>query len=56
MTIYAKVYLSAVNSLHQYFGYEVDFRMYFVKLFLAGPGRIGHGLNVPIAPLTVQQL
>lgn len=50
-------YLSAVNSLHRYYGHDIDFRMYFViKMILAGLKRILGSVSVPKDPLTVTQL
>lgn len=50
-------YLSAVNNIHRYYGYDVDFRGYYiVKLILAGLKRILGGQCIPKDPLTPSQL
>lgn len=50
-------YVSAINGLHRYYGYEIDFRQYFiVKLILSGLRRILGGVSVPKDPLTPLQL
>lgn len=50
-------YLSAVNSLHRYYGYDLDFRMNFIiRMILSGLRRILGGISVPKDPLTVSQL
>lgn len=50
-------YLSAINNLHRYYGYEVDFRAYYIiKLIMAGLKRILGGQSIPKDPLTPSQL
>lgn len=50
-------YLSAVNTLHRYYGYEYDFRAYYIiKMIMSGLKRILGGISVPKDPLTPAQL
>lgn len=50
-------YLSAVINLHRYYGYDIDFRSYYIiKLILSGLKRILGGLSTPKDPLTPGQL
>lgn len=50
-------YLSAINGLHRYYGYDIDFQVYFVvKLILSGLRCILGGQSVPKDPLAPQQL
>lgn len=50
-------YLSAVINLHRYYGYDGDFRSYYIiKMILAGLKRILGGLSTPKDPLTPGQL
>lgn len=50
-------YLSAVNTLHHYYGYEYDFRSYYIiKMIMSGLKRILGGISVPKDPLTPSQL
>lgn len=50
-------YLSAINGLHRYYGYELDFCNFFVvKLVLAGLRHILGGQSVPKDPLTPQEM
>lgn len=50
-------YLSAINNLHRYYAYDIDYRAYYIiKFILAGLKRILGGLSVPKDPLTPLQL
>lgn len=50
-------YTSALNSLHKFYGFNVDFRIYYlIKLVLQGLKSMDDGPSLSRVPFTIQQL
>lgn len=50
-------YMSALNSLHKFYGFDVDYRSYYlIKLILKGLKSMDEGSSSARIPFTIQQL